>query len=232
MEVEYRDRYIGGTADWKERAPPERIAALDPAGKRALARALLADLAARTDADATTAGRLAVLRKKTQVAEAASYGMEVRLGVVLRMRAILTAVAGRVYLATRGTPEERAAYEALVRCEDLGLGAGEGPLPLTTAAVAEPFPPYEDDVRLAAKVLPAWMGIRFKQAEAETREHHHLEAGATVVAAVYPDSPAEAAGLQVGDVVLGPPGAPFKENQQIREWTMLSKIYAPAPLVG
>ena len=225
------DRFIAASADWKERTAPERIAALDPAGTRALARALLADLGAHTDGDVTTARRLAVLRKKTQVAEAASYRMEVRLGVVLRMRAILTAVAGRVYLATRGTPGERAAYEALLRCEDLGLGTGEGPLPLTTAAVVEPFPPYEDDVRLAAKVLPAWMGIRFKQAEAETRERHHLEAGATEVEAVYPDSPAEAAGLQVGDVVLGPPGAPFKENQQIREWTMLSKIDAPAPLV-
>src|SRR2546426_5481998 len=209
------DRFIAASADWKERTAPERIAVLDPAGTRALARALLADLAARTEADATSAGRLAVLRKKTQVAEAASYRMEVRLGVVLRMRAILTAVAGRVYLATRGTPEERAAYEALLRCEALALPAADTPLPASTATVAEPFPPYEDDVRLAAKVLPAWMGIRFKQAEVETREHHHLEAGATVVEAVYPDSPAEAAGLQVGDVVLGPPGAPFKENQQI-----------------
>ena len=225
------DRFIAASADWKERTQPERVAALDAAGTRALARALLTDLTAYTDGDATTARRLAVLRKKTEVAEAASYRMEVRLGVVLRMRAILTAVAGRVYLATHGTPEERAAYEALVRCENLDLGPGEGPLPLVTAAVAEPFPPYEDDVRLAAKVLPAWMGIRFKQAEVETREHHRLEAGAVAVEAVYPDSPAEAAGVQVGDVILGPPGAPFKENQQIREWTMLSKIGEPAPLL-
>ena len=75
------------------------------------------------------------------------------------------------------------------------------------------------------------MGIRFKQAEQEARDKHHLEAGASVVESVYPDSPAEAAGVQVGDIILGPPGAPFKENQQIREWTMLSKIDEPKPLV-
>src|SRR5438094_151868 len=163
-----------------------------------------------------------------------------------RLRLLQPALAGRARrhaggrhhrqaedLQERGgdAPEERAAYEALVRCENLDLGPGEGPLPLVTAAVAEPFPPYEDDVRLAAKVLPAWMGIRFKQAEVETWEHHRLEAGAVAVEAVYPDSPAEAAGVQVGDVILGPPGAPFKENQQIREWTMLSKIGEPAPLL-
>src|SRR5204863_50369 len=99
-----------------------------------------------------TARRLGVLRKKSQVAESASYRMEVRLGVVLRMRAILTAVAGRVYLASRGTPEERAAYEALLRCEALALPPADTPLPESTTTVAEPFPASEDDVRLAAKV--------------------------------------------------------------------------------
>ena len=225
------DRFVASSPGWKERTAPEHILALDAGGTRALARALLVDLSAYTDGDVPTARRLGVLRKKSQVAESASYRMEVRLGVVLRMRAILTAVAGRVYLASRGTPEERAAYEALLRCEALALPAADTPLPASTTTVAEPFPPYEDDVRLAAKVLPAWMGIRFKQAEQEARDKHRLEAGASVVESVYPDSPAEAAGVQVGDVILGPPGAPFKENQQIREWTMLSKIDEPKPLV-
>jgi thiol-disulfide isomerase/thioredoxin len=48
---------------------------------------------------------------------------------------------------------------------------------------------------------------------------------------VYPDSPAQAAGFEVGDIVLGPVGAPFTEKNQIREWTMLSRVDAPAPLV-
>jgi thiol-disulfide isomerase/thioredoxin len=47
---------------------------------------------------------------------------------------------------------------------------------------------------------------------------------------VYPDSPAAKAGLDVGDVILGPPDAPFQEPHQVREWTMKREINEPAPL--
>jgi thiol-disulfide isomerase/thioredoxin len=48
--------------------------------------------------------------------------------------------------------------------------------------------------------------------------------------AVYPDSPALEAGLQVGDVIIGPPQAPFQDPQQVREWTMLAAVDKPASL--
>jgi len=38
------------------------------------------------------------------------------------------------------------------------------------------------------------------------------------------------AGLEVGDLVLGPPDKPFTEANQIREWVMTSAIGAAAPL--
>ena len=88
----------------------------------------------------------------------------------------------------------------------------------------------DDDMQLARDVIPGWMGINFRQADAKTRESLHLENGATTVLTVYPDSPAKAAGIEVGDVVLGPPGKPFTEPHQIREWTMLSAIDQPAAL--
>src|SRR2546428_791230 len=40
-----------------------------------------------------------------------------------------------------------------------------------------------------------------------------------------------AAGLRVADVILGPPGKPFTEPRQVREWTMLSAVDRPAPLL-
>src|SRR6185369_790610 len=35
---------------------------------------------------------------------------------------------------------------------------------------------------------------------------------------------------EVGDVILGPPGAPFEEPNQVREWTMRRQIDVPTPL--
>jgi len=47
---------------------------------------------------------------------------------------------------------------------------------------------------------------------------------------VYPDSAAERAGIEVGDVILGPPGSPFDEPNQVREWTMRRQVGVPAAL--
>ena len=37
-------------------------------------------------------------------------------------------------------------------------------------------------------------------------------------------------GIEVGDVILGPPGAYFREPSQVREWTMLRPVGEPAVL--
>src|SRR5262249_9241102 len=87
-----------------------------------------------------------------------------------------------------------------------------------------------DDVQLADSVLPAWMGIQFRQARESLRKSNALAEGAATVLMVYDDSPAQVAGLHEGDVVLGPPGAPFVEKEQIREWTMRSPPHRPASL--
>jgi thiol-disulfide isomerase/thioredoxin len=230
LTSENLDRFLEAEPDWKPRLAPETIASLDTSGKQALTKALLGDLDPYTTRDTATEARFTVLRKKTEVATTASYRMEVRLGVGLRMRAILTTIAGRVYLAKAGTPEERAAHQALVDCEGLTLDPAVGATTVLAAA-PEPYPPFEDDVKLAEKVLPAWMGIHFKPPDEQVRKTAGLSKGAASVEAVYPDSPAKKAGFKTGDIVLGPPGAFFSEPQQIREWTMLSKIDEPTPIM-
>jgi thiol-disulfide isomerase/thioredoxin len=92
------------------------------------------------------------------------------------------------------------------------------------------FPAFEDDLAAAREVMPAWLGIRFGEVPALLRKGQQLTAGASFVTAVYPDSPASEADLQVGDVILGPPEARFEDPRQIREWTMLASVDKPAPL--
>ncbi len=223
-------RFLAAHPDWARRVNGGAVARLDPAVQRALTADLLSALAPWTRADPETHARLTLLRDKSEAAEAPTYRMEVRLAVVLRMRAILSDVAGRVYLATRATPAERAAYEALRGCEDLPLGPG-APLPGSSPlAERKPFPRFEEDLRVAEQILPGWMGIRFRPLPPAKRAELGLGGGATSVLTVYPGSPAEAAGFEPGDIVVGPPDAPFTEPNQIREWTMLSKIDEPAPL--
>lgn len=92
------------------------------------------------------------------------------------------------------------------------------------------FPPFQEDLELAQRVLPAWMGIKFDAIPAPARRRYQLPAGAALVNQVYPTSPAEAAGLRPGDIVIGPPGHPFTEHNEVRVWTFLSTPGKAQPL--
>jgi thiol-disulfide isomerase/thioredoxin len=225
------DRFLTANADWKPRLEQAKLTGLDEPARRGLTGELLAALVPFTHDDRSTDERVHALREKQEKASGASYRMEVRLAAVLRLRAVLSSVAGRVFVTTRARPGERAAYEAIRACEDLHFDAASPPATTTLAQVTEPFPPFEDDVAIARDVLPAWMGINFRQASEKIRKQYDLAEGATTILTVYPGSPAQAAGLEVGDVIIGPPGKPFTEPHQVREWTMRSAVDRPAPLL-
>ncbi len=222
-------RFLEKHPRWAEAMSEQKTKGLGPGGAREVAGLFLSELAQHTSGDSWMDSRLATLRGREQTAAAVAYRMEVRLGVVLRMRMVLATIAGRTYLAGQGRKEERAAYEALLECETLDLSLPR-PVPGLRAAERPPFPLLEDDLELAKEVLPAWLGIRFREATPKLRAEHKLARGAASVIAVYPDSPAAEAGLEVGDIIVGPPGAPFKDPQQIREWTMLATSDRPTPI--
>lgn len=212
---------------WRARLAPEALRDL-PAEERAGVREDLLTALQATDAQgADRLERMRALRDKESEAGAARYRAEVRLGVVLRMRALLLEIAGRHALA--GAPgEARDRYERLAACEDLPLlaapSAPEGP------PEPEPFPTLAEEHGRLRRIVPGWLGIRYRAPRDAERRLHPLSPGATVVAAVLPGTPAEEAGLEVGDVLLGTPEAPFTEAHGIREWTMLGEVDRSHPL--
>jgi thiol-disulfide isomerase/thioredoxin len=224
------NRFLTAQPEWRPHLTPAAVQALDDAERRTETRKLVDALAAYTAADAHTSERLHTLKQRADAASAAAYRMEVRLGVVLRMRALLEQVAGRTYLQEHGGADERDTYAALRACEDVAFT--DAP-PVQSAALMDPppkFPPLEDDRQVVDAVMPAWMGISFTPLASTSHKNDHLAPGAVAVTHVYPDSAAERAGLQIGDIILGPPGQPFLEPTQVREWTMQREIGEPAPL--
>jgi thiol-disulfide isomerase/thioredoxin len=206
---------------WKELLTPETLRALPPNDLQTLAGQLVDDLAKHAKAAPKTEERLELLHSREEAAAAASYRMEVRRAVVLRLRNQLVQIAGRVYLSSKGTPEERQAYGDLLVCEALSLPIGE---PDRTELVpAKAFPPFADDVAAATAALPGWLGVRFRTLQKDEAERHRVEKGAAEILAVFDDSAAARAGMRQGDIILGSPDAPFTQPNELRSWVMLSE---------
>jgi thiol-disulfide isomerase/thioredoxin len=214
---------------WQQRLTDATAGNLVPAQARGITAELLPLLAQHTATEPALAAQQEALHMRGEAADDASYRMQVRLAVVLRLRTVLLTIAGRYYLQTAGTPEQRAAYQSLTQCEGFTL-----PLRSTTppeAPAASSYPPFEDDVKLTLSALPGWIGISFKEPNQESVRKYQLPPGASEVQVVYPNSPAAAAGFAAGDLVLGPAGgAEFLSKNQIRAWTMLAAVGKPGNL--
>ena len=223
------ERFVDARPVWLARLGEPVLAALDQPSKGHVRGELLADLGPFTRADAAGSARLEALRQHRDSTEELSYRMEVRLGALLRMRAVLIDIAGKSWLAAHGTPAQQRAHASLLACEDLSLPRPISP-PREHVAEAEPYPSLDKDLELAHRILPGWMGVSFQPLTPEQRQKKSLSDGASQVVAVFPGSPAKAAGFTVGDIVLGPPGQPFTAKNQLRAFTMLSAIDTPAPL--
>ncbi len=227
-------RFLDAYPRWKVRLAPERTRELDARARGVLMRLVLAQLVPFTSHDPVRHERLITLKRKAAAAAAARYRAQVREAVVRRLRSVLLRVAARAQLAREardgsGAEEARRRTDALARCEDFTLRprAAAGAVMASTAPA---FPPLADEQQLLAELSPAFMGIEFHPLDEAKRVRRGLRKGAVTVMRVYPDSAAARAGLEIGDVIVGPPGAPFEEPNQVREWTMRRQVGVPAPL--
>jgi thiol-disulfide isomerase/thioredoxin len=222
--------FVAANPVWSPRLSDAALQTLAGNAARDLTAALLGELAPWTRKD--KGDRLDTLEHRGNLASEASYRTEVRIAATLRMRVVLMDLAGRAYLDRFGTPALRADYAALRACEDVTL---PGPAPAATptsdaSASFASLPSIADDEKLERDLHPAWIGIGFGVIRDEVRKERGLPDGASMVTGVVPASPAKDAGLQPGDVILGPPGKPFTSRNQVRAWTMLSPPDQPEAL--
>lgn len=214
---------------WTPRLQPNQINKLAQAERRKLASALLAELGPFTEQQQERMGRLSLVADRLGIVNEVAYRMEVRLAAMLRMRTKLANIAGRTLLQTQGTAAQKQALAQLWQCEQfsLQLPAAQG----SKEKDAPALPSYEEDLTQAEAVFPAWLGIEFQPPANKLAARLKLPSGASLIRRVFPNSPAARAGLHAGDIVVGPPGAPFADNNQVRSWTMLSPTEQPLPLV-
>ena len=235
------DMLLERDSGWKSRLETSALDALDRGSKKALLEELLAAVREFTAGRPEVRDRLEDLRATYDDAKKARYVVDVRLAALLRMRALLVRVAGLQFLdgggPSDGRPggERRAdwqrALDGLERCEGTQIGSFDAHAETAVLREApEPLPPLEEDLAAIRRALPSWLGVRFRPLSDSQRERFKSERGAVLVQQVYPDTPASAAGIQVGDVIVGPPGRHFGEPNQIREWTMTSPRGTPLAL--
>lgn len=229
-------RFARRDESWRERLLAKKLAALDADERRETLDELLAELEEFTREREEVWDRLERLHGWHEAASSSEYRVAVRLAALLRMRVLLTRVAGMQLLDEIGADEDgrlkegREALAALTACESAPVGTPE---PLVADAMPvelEGLPPFEEDLETVRRVLPSWLGIRFQSANKKQRDGYDMERGAVVVSQVYEETPASRAGLEPGDFLLGPPGEPFVEPRQVREWIMTSPRDRPVRL--
>jgi len=225
---------------WKERLDPGATKDLDAAARKALLDELLPELESFARGRKEAWARLNSLRDRHRQARAAGWRLTVRRAALQRMRTTLVGIAARALLAetangSNGKGESAAirlrALDRLESCEAFQPGVlPAGKIAESRWPEVEPFPPLADELALLAEVLPSWLGVQFGRVPAAMREGRDLNGGSAFLQAVFPASPALAAGLEAGDIVLGAADRTFVSYGDLREWAMTSPRDEPLNL--
>jgi len=222
------DRFIAARPAWRDRLEERALRGLDSAGLRSTAIALLADLEQYMMLDPARLAEANRLMAALGTADEIGYRSEIRVAALMRIRFVMTTVAGRVWL--RSKKEQSKAFEALDRCEDLALPIKPPPPRVTEPSRTSAFPALQEDRRRAAGIRPGWLGITFVPVGRGRRKSLTVPEGAAQVTSIAARSPAATAGLRSGDIVTGAPGQPFSHRSDLRPFIVAAAPGSPLPL--
>jgi hypothetical protein len=222
------DGFLAARPAWRSRLDERVVRGLDGAALRALATSLLSDLHAFVMSDAARLAEANRLMTALSSADEISYRSEIRAAALLRMRFVMTTAAGRVWIRDRSEPSK--AVAALDRCEDLALPVRASVAPVAEPPAATKFPPLVVDRQQATSTKPGWLGITFVPVSRGRRRNLALPEGAAQVTSITPHSPASAAGLRAGDIVVGAPNRPFGHKNDLRPFIVSANPGAALPL--
>ncbi|APR84462.1 Hypothetical protein A7982_09811 [Minicystis rosea] len=217
--------FLAQSSTWNERLGWSAIKGAEASAQRSLAPSFLADLVTYTPK--TQRERLTLYHDRSETTQTAVFRTEVRVSAAIRTRTLLTTIAGRAHLARNAASPDRATYETLRTCEDFRL-------PGAASTITDPPPAklvsITEERALETELHPTWIGVNAIDVPPDRRKEQGLLDGAMAVNAVFPDSPALAAGFEVGDIILGTPGHPFALHGDVRAISLLSKTDAPVAI--
>lgn len=226
--------FLKANPGWRRPLDAKALKGASAEVRESLRSSLLAEVQEHAKSQPDVWLRLSNLRELVEQSSQARWRLEVRRAAVLRLRSALIGIAGRALLRGQSEaaadPSKREFYQGLLACEAFAPGQLSPAAPQASPLSIAPFPPLESDLALLERVLPSWLGVRFGKLADSVRRGRGLLPGATILQAVYPDSPASEAGLEAGDIVIGPPGRDFDAPGNLREWSMTSLRDTPVPL--
>ena len=220
------DAFLAANPKWQGPLAPDRLENHSFDELAAMRAALLQTLRPFAASRSDFTNRVSEGRERLQAARLAAFRTKVRQAALLRAQTTLVTAVGRYLLASEGTVQQRRDYEALVACEDLNLP----PLTESRNDLSTPrptvFPSLSHDEAAAQKITPGSFGMYLGRAS-ESDALTDLPEGAATVLSIDPDSPAEAAGFQPGDILLGGIGDPVRDRGGMKLYLASATPEAP-----
>lgn len=233
LKQAHLNRYLGSPQgqSWRKKLQKKRIDGLSQSQRTQELGAFLKDWRAWLEAQGHWE-RLRGVRGRANRTASVRYNLQKREAAAMRMQSLLLRIAGLRSLekAQRQSAKpdpDGDALDKLQRCEALALGAP--PVPQTSKP-PRPLPALDSDLEVLRQAQPSWLGISYKALKKDEARAYGKDAGVILVRDVGEGSPAQAAGLKAGDLILGSGKLTFSEQQPIREWVMTSPQDQALPL--